>query len=178
MKMSLIFVMTISDSSSPSLQFFASSESVSWNFSKNSCSFCLRPKNLNLSYFKFVVIVKVVFSNSQNSAKLISRIFFPGFLCEKFALTSESKINEIKNNNNQSYVIFKSFVFSKIALKKSKLRSTKNLQGKRIFNISSQRKILLTCQIGFLLKVKNLYLLFLFIFGFRKYILASTSVKY
>ena len=79
MKMSL----TNSDSSSPSLQFFASSESISWNFYKDSSSFCLRPKNLNLSYVKFVVIVKVVFSSSQNSAKLISRILFPGFLCEK-----------------------------------------------------------------------------------------------
>ena len=76
MKMSL----TSSDSSSPSLQFFASSERISWNFSKGSCSFCLQPKNLNLSYGRFVVIVKVVFNSSQNSAKLISRILLPGFL--------------------------------------------------------------------------------------------------
>ena len=79
MEMSL----TNSDSSSPSLQFFANSESISWNFSNDSCSFCLQPKNLNLSYVRFVVVVKVVFSSSQNSAKLISRILFPGFLCEK-----------------------------------------------------------------------------------------------
>ena len=59
MKMSL----TNSDSSSPSLQFFANSESVSWDFSKDSCSFCLWPKNLILSYVRFVVTVKVVLSN-------------------------------------------------------------------------------------------------------------------
>ena len=71
------------DSSSPSLQFFANSDSVSWNFSKDSFSFCLRPKNLNLWYVRFVVTVKVVLSYSQNSAKLMSSILFPGFLCEK-----------------------------------------------------------------------------------------------
>ena len=79
MKMSL----TNSDSSSPSLQFFANSDSVSWNFSKDSFSFCLRPKKLNLSFVRFLVTVKVVFSNSQNSAKFMSSILFPGFLCEK-----------------------------------------------------------------------------------------------
>ena len=79
MKMSL----TNSDSSSPSVQFFANSDSVSWNFSKDSFSFCIWQKNLNLSYVRFVVTVKLVLSNSQNSAKLISSVFFPEFLCEK-----------------------------------------------------------------------------------------------
>ena len=72
MKMSL----TNSDSSSPNLQFFANSDSVLWNFSKKSFSFCLRSKKLNLSYVRFVVTVKVVLSNSQNSAKLLSSVFF------------------------------------------------------------------------------------------------------
>ena len=48
-----IFVMKISltnsDSSSPNLQFFANSDNVSWNFSNDSFSLCLRPKNLYLS---------------------------------------------------------------------------------------------------------------------------------
>ena len=83
--------LTSSDSSSPSLQFFANSNSISWNFSKDSFSFCLRPKNLNFSYVRFVVTVKVVLSISQTSAKLISSILFPGFLCEKYFYPSLPK---------------------------------------------------------------------------------------
>ena len=75
--------LTSSVSLSSILQSMASSDGVSRILSNDSWSFVFAQKKCSLSYVRFVDTVSVVFNSFQNSANLISKIFFPGFLYAK-----------------------------------------------------------------------------------------------